>query len=94
MKAQRAKLSRDHDLAKAFDYLLNRWPAFILFLDDGRVCLSNNAAERRTRPARHSFGQEIVVVRRIGPRWRERPAKAFSLGRGADIIGRVSSRLP
>lgn len=24
----------------------------------------------------------------------ERPAKAFSLGRGADIIGRVSSRLP
>lgn len=49
MKAQRAKLSRDHDLAKAFDYLLNRWPAFTLFLDDGRVCLSNNAAERAPR---------------------------------------------
>lgn len=49
MKAQRAKLSRDHDLAKAFDYLLNRWSAFTLFLDDGRVCLSNNAAERALR---------------------------------------------
>ncbi|WP_331372418.1 IS66 family transposase [Sinorhizobium chiapasense] len=49
MKAQRAKLSRNDDLAKAFDYLLKRWPAFTLFLDDGRVCLSNNAAERALR---------------------------------------------
>ncbi|WP_234842946.1 IS66 family transposase, partial [Sinorhizobium meliloti] len=49
MKAQRAKLSRNDDLAKAFDYLLNRGPAFTLFLDDGRVCLSNNAAERALR---------------------------------------------
>ncbi|XEN34866.1 hypothetical protein M728_005527 (plasmid) [Ensifer sp. WSM1721] len=37
MKAQRARLSRNDDLAKAFDYLLKRWPAFTLFLDDGRV---------------------------------------------------------
>ncbi|MDK4724269.1 IS66 family transposase [Rhizobium sp. CNPSo 3968] len=49
MKVQRAKLSRNYDLAKAFDYLLNRWPAFTHFLDDGRVCLSNNAAERALR---------------------------------------------
>lgn len=49
MKAQRAKLSRNDDLAKAFDYLLNRWPAFTFFLDDRRVCLSNNAAERALR---------------------------------------------
>ncbi len=52
MKAQRAKLSRNDDLAKAFDYLLNRWPAFTFFLDDGRVCLSNNAAERALRGIR------------------------------------------
>lgn len=29
--------------------LLKRWPAFTRFLDDGRVCLSNNAAERALR---------------------------------------------
>jgi transposase len=49
MREQRAKLSRGHDLAKAIDYILKRWTAFTLFLDDGRVCLSNNAAERALR---------------------------------------------
>jgi hypothetical protein len=37
------------DLAKAIDYILKRWAAFTLLLDDGRVCLSNNAAERALR---------------------------------------------
>ena len=49
MREQRAKLSRGNDLAKAIDYILKRWAAFTLFLDDGRVCLSNNAAERALR---------------------------------------------
>ena len=49
MREQRAKLSRGHDLAKAIDYILKRWAAFALFLDDGRACLSNNAAERAVR---------------------------------------------
>lgn len=49
MHEQRAKLSRGNDLAKAMDYMLKRWPAFTRFLDDGRVCLSNNAAERALR---------------------------------------------
>jgi transposase len=49
MIAQRAKLSRGHDLSKAMTYLLKRWAAFTRFLDDGRVCLSNNAAERALR---------------------------------------------
>jgi len=49
MREQRARLSRGHDLAKAIDYILKRWTAFTLFLDDGRVCLSNNAAERALR---------------------------------------------
>jgi transposase len=31
------------------DYMLTRWPAFIRFLDDGRICLTNNAAERALR---------------------------------------------
>jgi hypothetical protein len=49
MLEQRAKLSRGHDLVKAMNYMLKRWAAFTLFLEDGRVCLSNNAAERALR---------------------------------------------
>ena len=49
MRAERPKLSRGNDLAKAMDYMLKRWTAFTRFLDDGRICLSNNAAERGLR---------------------------------------------
>lgn len=49
MREQRAKLSRGSDLAKAFDYMLNRWESFTRFLDDGHICLSNNCAERSLR---------------------------------------------
>ncbi|MGY4257861.1 transposase [Bradyrhizobium sp. USDA 4516] len=49
MREQRAKLSRRNDVAKAMDYMLKRWDAFTRFLDDGRICLSNNAAERALR---------------------------------------------
>ena len=49
MREERPKLSRGSDVAKAMDYMLKRWPAFTRFLDDGRVCLSNNAAERGLR---------------------------------------------
>jgi hypothetical protein len=36
-------------MAKAIDSMLTRWPFFTRFLDDGRICLSNNAAERALR---------------------------------------------
>jgi transposase len=49
MREQRAKLSRGNDVAKAMNYMLKRWIAFTRFLDDGRICLSNNAAERGVR---------------------------------------------
>ena len=49
MRAERPKLARGNDVAKAMDYMLKRWIAFTRFLDDGRVCLSNNAAERGLR---------------------------------------------
>jgi len=49
MRAERAKLSRHADVAKAMDYMLKRWAAFTRFLDDGRICISNNAAERALR---------------------------------------------
>jgi len=49
MRAQRGTLSGATDTAKAMDYMLKRWPVFARFLDDGRICLSNNAAERALR---------------------------------------------
>ena len=49
MRAERTRLSRHAETAKAIDYVLTRWPTFTRFLDDGRICLSNNAAERALR---------------------------------------------
>jgi transposase len=49
MRANRAKLSGGADVAKAMDYMLKRWAAFARFLEDGRICLTNNAAERALR---------------------------------------------
>jgi hypothetical protein len=49
LRTERARLSRHAAVAKAIDYMLTRWPSFTRFLDDGRICLSNNAAERGLR---------------------------------------------
>jgi len=49
MREQRARVSRHNDLAKHMDYMLTRWPAFARFLADGRIDLTNNAAERALR---------------------------------------------
>ena len=49
MRTERARLSRHADVAKAMDYMLKRWTAFTRFLSDGRICLTNNAAERALR---------------------------------------------
>ena len=49
LREQRRKLSSKSDIAKAINYSLQRWPALIRFLDDGRLCISNNAAERTLR---------------------------------------------
>jgi hypothetical protein len=49
MREQPARLSRTNDVARAMDTMLKRWTAFTRFLDDGRICLSNNAAERALR---------------------------------------------
>jgi len=45
IREQLTKLSPSHDLAKAIKYMLNRWHAFTLFLNDCHVCPSYNAAE-------------------------------------------------
>jgi len=50
LRVQRAKLSGQSKIGKAIAYSLTRWVALTRFLDDGRVCMSNNAAEREIRP--------------------------------------------
>ena len=49
MRSERARLSRHAPVAKAMDYMLKRWEGFTGFLEDGRICLTNNAAERALR---------------------------------------------
>jgi transposase len=47
---QLTRIPGKSDLARAFRYGLSRWPSFRLFLEDGRVAIDNNAAERGMRP--------------------------------------------
>ena len=49
MKNERARLSKHAPVAKAMNYMLNRQDCFTAFLGDGRICLTNNAAERSLR---------------------------------------------
>jgi transposase len=49
LREQYARLSPAGQVAKAIAYSLNCWNALWRFLDDGRLCLSNNAAERALR---------------------------------------------
>ena len=46
---ERARLSRAASVAKPIDYMLKRWDGFARFAADGRICLTNNAAERALR---------------------------------------------
>ena len=49
LRSQRAALARHNPVAGAIDYMLKDWTAFTRFLTDGRICLTNNAAERALR---------------------------------------------
>jgi transposase len=58
---------RGNDFAKAMDYMLKAWIAFMRFLGVGRTCLSNNAAERGARgiaPWRKSCCSAAPIVER------------------------------
>jgi transposase len=59
LREQRAKLSSQSKVAKAIAYGLTRWVALTRFLDDGRICMSDNAAEREIRP--------VAMAARTGP---------------------------
>jgi hypothetical protein len=49
MRGVRGRMSRHADVGRAMDYMLKRWSTFTRFLVDGRICLTNNAAERALR---------------------------------------------
>jgi transposase len=49
LRDRRARLSGKSETGKAIDYMLKRWEVFIRYLADGRLCMSNNAAERELR---------------------------------------------
>jgi transposase len=49
LRAERARLSRSSPVAQPIDYMLRRWSDFARFAEDGRICLTNNAAERSLR---------------------------------------------
>jgi len=49
LQTERAKLSRSSPVSEPIDYMVKRWDGFTSFLDDGRICLTNNAAERALR---------------------------------------------
>lgn len=52
MQAQCAKLSRHNDLAKSMNDMLHRCDTFMRFLDDGCICLTNNAPSGRRAASR------------------------------------------
>ena len=49
LRDQRNKLSRSSNVLKPINYMLNRWDGFARFTQDGRICATNNAAERALR---------------------------------------------
>jgi len=48
-KLSAGKFHYDGSRWQLMDYSLKRWTAMTRFLDDGRICMSNNAAERAVR---------------------------------------------
>src|SRR4029077_8596267 len=80
-------------------YMLKRWPSFTRFLDDGRICLTNNAAERALRGI--AIGRRAWVFAG-SDRGGERAAAMFTLIETAklndidpqawlaDVLGRIA----
>lgn len=76
LRAQRQTLSRHDPVARAIAYLLNDWDGFTSFLEDGRICLTNNAAERELRSVARGRKAWLFVG---SDRGGERAAMLYSL---------------
>ncbi len=70
LEATLPTLSRRSDLARAMRYALSRWPALIRYLDDGRLAIGNNPAERAANC--RARAQELPLRR---PRSRQRAGR-------------------
>lgn len=79
LRTERARMSKHNPVAKAINYMFEehgRWEAFTRFLDDGHICLINNAAERALRGI--AFGRKAWLFAG-SPRGGDRAAFMYSL---------------
>ena len=76
LDAPNAPRCRHNDVAKAMNYMLKRWNAFTRFLDDGWICITNNAAERALRGI--ALGRKSWLFARARPRGGQRAAAMYS----------------
>jgi len=68
-QAEQITQARHNKVAKAINYMFEkhgRWQAFTAFLDDGRICLTNNAAERALRGV--ALGRRVAALCRLRAR--------------------------
>ena len=62
MRTERTRLSRHAPVAKAMDYMLKRWEGFTRFLDDRRICLTNNASNADNRIMPHLCPNPLIQL--------------------------------
>jgi transposase len=79
-----AKLSAKSDLARAIHYALSRWRALVLYCEDGRVEIDNNAVERALRAVALGRKNFLFVGSDAGG---ERAAAIYSLIGSAKLNG-------
>jgi transposase len=84
LKATMSKLSKKSELAKAIYYALERWTALMVFVDDGRVEMDNNAAERALRTVAVGRKNYLFAGSDAGG---ERAAAVYSLLGSAKLNG-------
>ena len=84
MRETRANLSRHDAVTKAINYFLNDWEGFTTFLADGRICLTNNSAERELRAVARGRKAWLFVG---SDRGGQRAAMMFSLFGTARLNG-------
>lgn len=84
LDAQLPKIPGRSDLASAIRYARSRWHALTRYLDDGRLEISNNAAENQIRPAAVGRKNWLFCGSDVGG---ERAAGFYTLIRTARLNG-------
>jgi hypothetical protein len=64
MQTTLRQLSKKSALAEAIRYALVRWEALVRYVDDGRIEIDNNAAERALRAVAlgRNYAQSVVML--------------------------------